>query len=263
MTGGGRGIGRAIAQALAKAGVAVAVVARTAEQLDETVDLIENAGGGAIAVTADVTDQQAVEQMVREVDQQLGPVDLLVNNAGHGGQVSPIWEADPDQWWRCIDVNLRGPFLCSHAVLPAMIARGCGRIVTVTSDSGLRPSFYYTSSYSISKTATIRLCENLAFEEREHGISVFAIHPGAVWTAMNEAKIKAGRQWFPKEYEMLKDGEWCGPPKPAADLVVLLASGQADALSGCYISVDDDVNQMISRAEEIQEGELQTLRLRT
>jgi NAD(P)-dependent dehydrogenase (short-subunit alcohol dehydrogenase family) len=95
VTGGGRGIGRAMALALAKAGAAVAVVARTEDQLAETVVLIEQAGGHAIAVTADVTDQQAVEQMAREVEQQLGPVDLPVNNAGHPGEVAQAGKSIP------------------------------------------------------------------------------------------------------------------------------------------------------------------------
>ena len=265
VTGGGRGIGRAIAQGLASAGATVAVVARSADELAETVALIEQGGGRGIAVTADVTDQQAVEQMVREVDQQLGPVALLVNNAGHGGQVSPIWEVDPDEWWRCIDVNLRGPFLCSRAVLPGMIARGYGRIVTVASGNGLKATAY-ASGYVVSKTAAIRLCENLAAETKGHGISVFAMAPGYVRTALNEALAQSEgmRKWYPKHYEMLSKGGWGGPPEPTADLVVLLASGQADALSGCYVSVeDDDVTEMISRAEEIHEGELHRLRLRT
>ena len=113
VTGGGRGIGRAMALALAKAGAAVAVAARTEEQLAETVALVEQASGRATAVTADVTDQQAVDRMASEVEQQLGPVDLLVNNAGAGDPGGPIWEVDPDRWWRVLDVNIRGPFLCS------------------------------------------------------------------------------------------------------------------------------------------------------
>ena len=90
VTGAGRGIGRAIAQALANAGAEVVVVARSPDQLAETVALIENAGRRAIAVTADVTDQQAMERAVAETERQLGPVDLLVNNAGHGGQIGPF-----------------------------------------------------------------------------------------------------------------------------------------------------------------------------
>ena len=145
VTGAGRGIGRAMARGLAKAGASVAVVARTQDQLDETVALIEGADGRAISVAADVTDQQAVERMVSAVEEQLGPVDLLVSNAGHPGEIGAMWETDPTVWWRCLEVNLRGPFLCARAVLPGMIARGHGRIITTAS---------HTSSNHFNMSAT-------------------------------------------------------------------------------------------------------------
>ena len=264
VTGGGRGIGRAIARRLAGAGARVAVVARTAEQLDETVALIKEAGGHAVACPADVTDGAAIERVVTQVEEQLGPVDLLVNNAGVAGPGGPVWENDPDRWWHCIDVNLRGPFLCSRAVLPGMIARGHGRIVTVASGNGLE-AMAYASGYAVSKAAVIRLCENLALETKEHNISVFVIHPGGVHTAMWDAIAAdpADEKWFGGMCRRMIEEERGGPPEPAADLVALLASGQADTLSGCYISVGDGVAEMISRADEIREGDLHVLRLRT
>jgi NAD(P)-dependent dehydrogenase (short-subunit alcohol dehydrogenase family) len=264
VTGGGRGIGRAMALALAKAGAAVSVVARTEDQLVETVALIEQADGRAIAITVDVTDRLAVEQMVREVEQQLGSINLLVNNAGHGGQVGATWELDPADWWRCMDVNLRGPYLCARAVIPGMIARRRGRIVITASHTGLRP-WPGLSAYAISKTAVIRLCETLAAETKEYGISVFAIHPGGVKTALTASQFlsEAGRKWFPRIYDYAVQGGPGQPPELAAELVVFLASGRADGLSGCYVSVGDDVVEMVSRAEEIQQSELHTLRLRT
>jgi NAD(P)-dependent dehydrogenase (short-subunit alcohol dehydrogenase family) len=264
VTGGGRGIGRAIALALAKAGAKVAVAARSMDQLEETVTLIEEAGGTAIAVSTDVTDQQAVEQMVTEVEKQLSPVDVLVNNAGHPGQIGPLWEADPDEWWRCLVVNLQGPFLCSRSVLPGMVNRNHGRIITVASGVGLG-LFPHYSAYAISKCAVIRFSETLAVEARDHGISAFAIHPGGVRTAMVESVFlsEAAQKWFPKVYDYTSKGGMGQPPERAANLVVFLASGKADALSGCYITFKDDVEAMIERVEEIQEKQLYTLRLRT
>jgi NAD(P)-dependent dehydrogenase (short-subunit alcohol dehydrogenase family) len=240
------------------------VVARTEDQLAETVALIEGAGGRAIAFPADVTDQQVVERMVSEVDRQLGPVDLLVSNAGHPGEVGATWQVDPDEWWRCIEVNLRGPFLCARAVLPGMIARHGGRIVTTASHTGLGlwPGL---SGYAISKTAVIRLCETLAAETQEHGVRVFAIHPDGVKTALTASQFtaKAAEKWFPGLYAMVAQGKGGRSPEPAADLVVFLASGRADALSGCFINVREDVAEMVQRAAEIKQGELYTLRLRT
>src|SRR5208337_271474 len=118
VTGAGRGLGRASALALARAGARVGVAARSGEQLAETVRGVRAAGGEALAVVADVSDAASVERMAREVERTLGPVDLLVNNAGTAGPLGPMWEADPGDWWHSIEVNLRGPYLCSHALLP-------------------------------------------------------------------------------------------------------------------------------------------------
>ena len=242
----------------------MAVVARTADQLAETVALVEEAGGRAVAFPADVTDQHAIERAVAQVERQLGPLDLLVNNAGVGSPTGPVWENDPDRWWQCIDINLRGPFPCSRAVLPGMIARRRGRIINTASGAGLGP-WAYASGYAIGKAAVIRLSENLAAEAIEHDISVFAIDPGGVRTAMWEgaAADPGDEKWFGGMFRRLLEEGAGTPPERAADLVVLLASGQADALSGCYVSVDDDVTDMVRRGEEIQQEYLYTLRLRT
>lgn len=192
-----------------------------------------------------MTDARAVEQIVAQLAQQLG-------------------EVDPDVWWRCMDVNLRGPYLCSRAVLPGMIARGSGRIITTASHTGVGP-WPGSGAYAISKTAVIRLCETMAAEVKDHGISVFSIHPGGVATAMTASQFgsEAARIWFPRIYKYVTQGVTGQPPELAGELVVFLASGKADALSGCFISVDDDVTEMVSRAEEIQANELHRLRLRT
>src|SRR4029079_9248415 len=135
----------------------------------------------AISVTVDVTDPGAVERMVREVEESLGSVDLLVNNAGSAGPIGPTWVTDPDDWWRCLEVNLRGPMLCSRAVLPGMIARGRGRIVNVASGAGTQ-AIPNLSAYGVSKTALIRLTEIVAAEVASSGIVLFAIEPGTVRT---------------------------------------------------------------------------------
>jgi NAD(P)-dependent dehydrogenase (short-subunit alcohol dehydrogenase family) len=239
------------------------VIARTADQLEETVALIEEAAGRAAAFSADVTDPEAIEVVVAQVEERLGPADLLVNNAGAPTPLGPMWEIDPGKWWRCIDVNLRGPFLCSRAVLPGMVARRSGRIVTTASGAGLEP-WTHASAYAIAKSAVIRFSENLAAEAREHGISAFSIDPGFVRTAMVEASAgPEDDKWLGGFFRASLEAGDFDPPELAADLVVLLASGQADALSGCYISVHDDLAEMACCAEEIQETALYTLQLRT
>ena len=121
VTGGGRGIGAAIACALADEGMAVAVMSRSEAQLAATVAAIEQSGGHAIAVAGDVAQARDVDRVIHHVVGELGPVDLLVNNAGRGPErFGPFWEADMDDWWKVLAVNLLGPALASRAVLPDM-----------------------------------------------------------------------------------------------------------------------------------------------
>jgi 3-oxoacyl-[acyl-carrier protein] reductase len=263
VTGGGRGLGRAYAQALAQAGMAVAVTARTESELQEAVQQIEQSGGRALAVPADVTDPQAVAQMVATVERQLGPVDLLVNNAGRALAFALVVEIEEDEWWREIEVNLRGPFLCARAVLPAMIARRRGRIINVASHGGLLV-VERASAYCVSKAALLRLSQFLDVETREHGITVFAIHPGTVHTPMNEYSrtaeiVRRRAPLIQQRYQKFYEEGTFHPVEQSVALILFLASGKADALSGRFISVDDDVQELVRRADEIERADLYTL----
>jgi NAD(P)-dependent dehydrogenase (short-subunit alcohol dehydrogenase family) len=268
VTGGGRGLGRAIAKRLAAAGARVAVVARSQDQLAKTVESIRDAGGQALAAQADVTDEAAVGQAVQKAEDELGPVDLLVNNAGTPGPVAPVWESDAGEWWRAVEINIRGTFVCCHAVLPRLIARKRGRIVNVTSNAGIF-RWPYLSAYSISKTAIIKLTENLAVETRKHRIKVFSVNPGLLRHGMTESLLAAQvppespvgiiAEWFRRELESGREV----PLEKGADLIALVASGRTDALSGRYFSVYDDVDALVERAASIKSGDLQTLRLAT
>jgi len=249
VTGGGRGIGRAIALALAGCGAPVAVVARTEGQLAETVERIEHAGGRATAAPADASDPSAVQRMVAEVEKTLGPVEILVNCAGVSGPIGPTWETDPEDWWTCLEVNLRGPMLCSRAVLPSMIARRSGRIVNVASGAGTQ-AIAYLSAYVVSKTALIRLTENLDREAREYGIRLFAIEPGTVRTTMTDSALESeqGRKWLPWMRDVFEQRSDV-PPDRAGRLVALLASGRADALSGRFLTIYDDIPGMVEQID--------------
>jgi len=249
VTGAGRGIGRAIARALARSGAKVALSARSRDQLDETLASIQREGGHAVAFAMDVTDQQAVERMVREAERQLGTIDLLVNNAGINGKEGPIWEGPAGDWWRVLEVNLRGPFLCARAVLPGMVARRRGRIINVASNAGVRPSAVY-SAYSVSKAGLIRLTDCLV--TTAYGIGVFAISPGLVRTTMT--------QELPI-WKDVPDSGWV-PAERAGELCVFIATGKANALSGRYLHVLDDINGLVQRADEIGRNDLYALRLR-
>ena len=188
ITGGGRGIGRVLAQALADAGAAVGLIARSADELAQTARLVTDADGTAAAACADVTDGHAVAEAIDALHRQLGPVDLLVNNAGVSGPFGDVWQVDAGDWWRAIEINLRGVFLCSQAVLPGMTARGAGRIVNITSQAGVF-RWPQVSAYSVSKAAVIKFTENLAAEAGRSGVRAFSVHPGLTPIGLTERAL--------------------------------------------------------------------------
>lgn len=261
VTGGGRGIGRATAQALAQAGAAVAVLARSVQELKETADLIHQDGGCAQVFVADVTDAAAVSRAFKEIERSMGAIDVLVNNAAVLKPFGPLWENDADEWWRGVEVNVRGPMLCAQAVLPQMIARRRGRIINVSSGAGAMGAPYY-SSYIVSKTALIRMTECLALETAAHGLAIFAISPGTVRTAMSEYSLQSpeGQRWLPWYRRVFKEHIDVPAERPAR-LVLELASGKADALSGRFLSVFDDLELLLRHSAELEEQDLYTLRL--
>lgn len=261
VTGAARGLGRAFALGLAKAGMSVALIDQRENELKEALQELEKSGGKGAAISADISDAAQVHEWIKSVEQKLGPIDLLVNNAGVAGPSGPTWEVDPQEWWHCQEVNLRGSFLCCHAVLPKMIARRKGRIINVASAAGTI-SVPYLSAYVTSKAALIRFTETLAFEARPHDISIFAIHPGAVQTPMNEELLAtAGKQWLPFLEHIFQHGQ-DQTPEPGTDLVVFLASGKGDSLSGRLLIVPEDPAELAERSDEIRQRDLYTLRLR-
>jgi len=261
VTGGGRGLGRAFAQALAAAGSAVGAIARSPEELAATVELIEQAGAKACAYAGDIADAGAVDAAFAAIEHSLGPIDLLVNNAGVHGPIGPFVQNEVDDWLRTIDVNLSGQILCAHRVLPGMIERRHGRIINIASGGGARmlPNF---SAYVTSKAALIRFSECLAVEVKEYGLAVFAMGPGTVRTAMAEYSLNSseGKTWLPWFREIFDEGRDLPPERPAA-LMLALASGKADALTGCFIQPQDDLDSIIAAAGEIESRKLYTLQV--
>ena len=261
ITGGGRGLGRAFALGLAATGMSVAVVSRTDEQLAETVRHVEAAGGRAAAFRTDVSSPREVAETVRAVEQTFGKIDLLINNAGVGGPVGPAWQVDAEDWWSCLEINVRGTFLCCHAVLPGMMARGRGRIINVASYAGTL-AVPYMSAYNASKTAVIRFTETLAAEVRKHGIPVFSIEPGTIRTAMTNQLITSeeGRRWLPWCEKLFSD-QRDDSVEPATALVVFLSSGAGDELSGRVLSIREQPADLARRIDHIKRENLYTLQL--
>ena len=251
VTGAGRGIGRILAQALAGAGAATGLIARSGRELAGTARLITAAGGTAAIASADVSDPDAAQAAIEALSGQLGPISLLVNNAGIGGPVGDSWHVDAGHWWQTIEVNLRGVFACSRLVLPGMAACGAGRIINITSQAGVH-RWPQVSAYSVSKAAVIKFTENLAAEASHSGVRVFSVHPGITPIGLTERALAGSappgsaeasiHAWIRQQ---LRTGQGADPAL-AARLVIRLAAGHADALSGCHLSVHDDLDAILA-----------------
>jgi NAD(P)-dependent dehydrogenase (short-subunit alcohol dehydrogenase family) len=266
VTGAGRGIGRILAQALAGAGAATGLIARSGPELAGTARLITAAGGSTAIASADVSDPDAAQAAIEALGRQLGPIGLLVNNAGIGGPVGDSWHVDAGHWWQTIEVNLRGVFVCSRLVLPGMAARGTGRIVNITSQAGVY-RWPQVSAYSVSKAAVIKFTENLAAETGRSGVRVFSIHPGITPIGLTEQALASSappgsaeakvHAWI---HRQLRAGHGADPAL-AARLVIRLAAGHADVLSGCHLSVHDDLDAILARPDHARRRDLYQLRV--
>jgi 3-oxoacyl-[acyl-carrier protein] reductase len=242
VTGGGRGIGANVARELTRAGMRVAVSARTRSQVEEVASEI-----GGLAIDADVSKREDVERMVETVERELGPVDLLVANAGVMIDESAAWEVDPDEWWHVQEINVLGVYLSTRAVIPGMLERGRGRIVITASGAAYLPGSRGTA-YATSKAAVNRYGETLALQ-LEGRIPVFPISPGLVKTDMIRGRMGDDAPWTPDE--------------AAPTLVRELASGRFDRLSGRYLHAEHDPpDELEGRIDEILENDLNAIRLR-
>jgi acyl-CoA synthetase (AMP-forming)/AMP-acid ligase II/NAD(P)-dependent dehydrogenase (short-subunit alcohol dehydrogenase family) len=268
VSGGGRGVGRLVAASLASAGAAVGLIARTPSELAATVTAIERAGGVAAGVAADLTDPDATAAAVAELRERLGRAELLINNAGISGPCGLLWETDPAQWWRTFEVNLGGAYALTRLVLPGMIAAGQGRIINITSHAGLY-RWPLMSAYAASKAALVKLTETLAAETRPHGVAVFSVDPGLLPIGLSERAVSstadprtAEGQVFGWIRDQLASGRGADPAA-AARLILSLAGGGADRLSGRHFCAADDVGALVAEIERIERDDLYTLRLRT
>ncbi len=251
VTGGGRGLGRGIALELARAGARVAIVARTREQLERVVGEIESAGGKALAAVADVTDRAAVESAVAATERTLGPISILVNNAGLARPYGPIGVVDPDDWWRSHAIHVRGTLLFMSATLPGMRSRHWGRIINIASKGGIvvAPNL---SSYCVAKATVIRLTEHVDSEGKADGVRAFVVQPGTIVTDMARDSINDpdAQKWVPFLVEDLKaviDQDPTAGLERLGRQVVELASGRYDTLAGAYLDLEQDLDAHGSR----------------
>jgi NAD(P)-dependent dehydrogenase (short-subunit alcohol dehydrogenase family) len=225
-------------------------------------------GGTAAAACADITDERAAAAAVSELRDRLGTADILINNAGISGPIGLAWEVPPAAWWRTIEVNLGGAFALTQLALTHMVAKGTGRIINITSYAGVY-RWPLMSAYAASKAALVKLTETLAEETRPHGVSVFSVDPGLLPIGLGEAALSstadrqtpAGRvhRWIADQFDAGRGAD----PEEAVGLILALASGKADRLSGRHLCVSENLEALLARIDEIERDDLHTLRLRT
>lgn len=239
VTGGGRGIGRAIADAHAAAGAAVAYLDHDASLADSAAADARMRGIKAIGVAADVANFKEIDTAMKRVAEALGPIDVLVNNAGISpksgtdGKRALAWEMDPDEWRRVLDVNLTGAFNCTRSVLPGMKELGRGRIVSTSSVAGKTFCDIVGIHYAATKAALIGFTKHLAGEVGPFGITVNAVAPGRIDTPLMRGTANAANDAVKAITPMRRFGS----PEEVADTALFLTSDAARFVTGQTIDV--------------------------
>ncbi|HYS38642.1 MAG TPA: SDR family oxidoreductase [Pseudonocardiaceae bacterium] len=232
VTGATGTIGRAIAAELGARGASLVLTGRRAQVLIDVADELRDRGVRVQVAVGDVTDPAHAEQAVARADEVFGPVTTLVNNAGGASSFgTSVVDSDPLAWRETLLTNAYGPYLFARAVLPAMLRRKQGRIITVASRAGTAP-VPSASDYVAAKTAVIRLSENIAMETRGSGVATFSLHPGGVASTRVAEQIRLGR---------ISPDHFHHQPESVARMIGELADGRYDILSGAYLDVDDDL----------------------
>jgi 2-hydroxycyclohexanecarboxyl-CoA dehydrogenase len=235
VTGAARGIGRAIAVALAADGRSVAVADLLADGAAETAGAIERAGSRAVPLTLDVTDTESVHRALEEATAALGPIEILVNNAGWD-ELRPFLETDEAFWDRVIDVNFKGCLRMTHAVLPGMVERGFGRIVNVGSDAG-RVGSSMEAVYSGAKGGVIAFTKTVAREVARSGVTANTVCPGPTRTPLLEGMAGGESAKLIDSLTRAVPMRRLGEPEDVAAAVAFLASDAAGYITGQTLSV--------------------------
>lgn len=241
VTGGGRGIGAATAKLLAHKGASVAVAARTEEEVTAVAGEISGSGGEAIPLIMDVTGEESVSSGFRRVRDELGPVTILVNNAGTPGVPLPVAATEPDAWRRSFEVNVTGAFLCAREALPQMISSNWGRIINVSSAAARHP-VAGMAAYGASKAALDQLTRVLATESEPYNIATIGVYPGVVDTRMQEVSRNFGAELVGKQLHRMfnnyRDFGMLRPPREPAELISYLCTPGAARLNGHIVRLE-------------------------
>ena len=232
VTGATGVIGRAIAAELGARGASLVLTGRRREVLAEVAAALRDRGVQVETVSGDVSDPDHVDDAVARANDVFGPVTTLVNNAGGSTSAhAAIAESDPRVWQATLSANVYGPYLFARAVLPSMLERKNGRIITVASRAGTAAT-PWAGDYAVAKTAAIRLSENIAAETQGQGVTAFSLHPGGVVNPSIAKAIERG---------IVAPERYPDTAETAARMVADLADGRHDVLSGAYLDVNDDL----------------------
>jgi NAD(P)-dependent dehydrogenase (short-subunit alcohol dehydrogenase family) len=241
VTGGGRGIGAATARLLARQGAALALAARTEEEVASVAAEISEGGGTALPLVMDVADETSVASGFERVRSELGPVTILINNAATPGVPLPVAATEPDAWRRVFEVNVTGAFLCAREALLQMVAENWGRIVNVSSAAARHP-VAGMAAYSASKAALDQFTRVLALEGEPYNIVVTGVYPGVVDTRMQKVSRSFGPDLIGKQlhrmFQGYRDFGMLRLPEEPADLISYLCTPAAERLNGHIIRLE-------------------------
>ncbi len=234
VTGAGRGIGRAVSLALAAEGARVVAAARSADQIESCADEIRAAGGEALVVQTDVTNDEAVAALTQTTIDAYGQIDVLVSNAGGPEGTGRLWQIPPAEWRQCMEVNLTSHFLCCHAVLPHMIERARGRIINVASAAAFMTELPGLIGYCTAKAGLVHMSAVLANSLKPHGVNVNSVSVSAETQLVREHKARRVALGDPAEPNRPPGAD----PVENVDLFVWLASDASDHVTGQYIEAN-------------------------
>ncbi len=248
VTGTGRGIGEAVALELARRGLKVALVARSQSELDRVAAQIRETGGTSMSLPFNLAEVEAIDELVGRVEKELGPVDVLINNAAIAGPFGAGWEVDPEEWTRAIEVNLVAPFRLTRAVLPPMRENNWGRVINISSGAATFP-MARAGAYSTTKAALDMISRQFGVELEGTGISVISLYPGIVDTAMQtEIRTQPVEKIGSEMSERFKGYHSSGSlstAEPVARIIAALSGEAGQEFAGKVINISDPAVQAL------------------